>query len=83
MPPESQNTQTTTPRRTESGNGPIFGALIIILVLVFGAFYFWDEHLKYQARNAPPPYIPSDETPITPEEDVLTPTTGATSTSAE
>ena len=71
MPPE---TQTSTPRHASSTSGPIFGALIIIIVLVFGAFYFWDEHLKIQARNSPPPYIPSDAG--------TTPADAATTTSA-
>ncbi|MDO8561229.1 MAG: hypothetical protein Q7S05_00175 [bacterium] len=39
-----------------SGAGPFVGAVIIILLLALGAFYFWNSKLG-EANNNPPPLI--------------------------
>ena len=44
--------------------GPIVGIVIIIAILLLGAFYFWGEQLKNSNSN-PPAYIPGDQ-PATP-----------------
>jgi len=51
----------TTQQPQKGGAGPTIGILIILVVLLLGAFYFWGERLNQQARNSnPPPYIPAD-----------------------
>lgn len=82
MPPENQSSQTTPRKTSSSGNGPLFGAFIILIVLLFGAFYFWDEHLKLQARNSPPPYIPSDTGSGQTQTEVISTSTATTTGSA-
>lgn len=43
-----------------SGTGSLVGAIIIILLLAFGAFYFWGAKLNTGSNN-PPPLILGDE----------------------
>lgn len=45
MPPvaEHQNTQRSS---RDDGTGPIVGAIIIVILLVFGALYFWGQKLN-------------------------------------
>lgn len=33
--------------------GPIIGAAIVILMLAFGAFYFWGAHLNRESQPLP------------------------------
>lgn len=57
MPPtQSAN---STPQTQKPQHGPTFGILIILVVLVFGAFYFWGQRLNNQESN-PPVFIPDD-----------------------
>lgn len=44
-----------------AGTGSLVGAVIIILLLAFGAFYFWGAKLN-QGDDNPPPLILGDET---------------------
>lgn len=44
----------TQPRPQEQGSGPIVGAIIIVILLVFGALYFWGQKLnKKPVPDAP------------------------------
>lgn len=53
MPPASDHMQMPT-RTREEGSGPIIGAIIIVILLVFGALYFWGQKLNRQpAPDAP------------------------------
>lgn len=45
----------------KSGMGALVGAVIIILLLAFGAFYFWGAKLNSGSTN-PPPLILGNET---------------------
>jgi hypothetical protein len=47
-----------TERRKESV-GPMVGIVIVVLLLIAGALYFWVQELNRQAKN-PPAYIPGD-----------------------
>jgi hypothetical protein len=40
--------------------GPTVGIVVIVMMLLLGAFYFWGEALNHQAQN-PPAYIPGDQ----------------------
>jgi len=60
MPPPAapQSTPPVAPQKPGS-TGPLFGIIIVICLLLVGAFYFWGERLNQQSEN-PPPYIPAD-----------------------
>ncbi len=47
MPPAPEDNQTQN-RRQDDGAGPIIGAIIIVILLVFGALYFWGQKLNHQ-----------------------------------
>ena len=50
------------PQKPESsGTGALVGALIIVILLAFGAFYFWGATLNKTNSN-PPPLILGNET---------------------
>lgn len=53
MPPVAENMNTQrTPK--DDGTGAIVGAIIIVILLVFGALYFWGQKLnKTQSPDAP------------------------------
>jgi len=59
MPPTTPTPSPAPQTPKPSGSGPIFGILIILVMLLVGAFYLWGEHLN-QTQNNPPPYIPGD-----------------------
>lgn len=52
MPPAEQSPIQNKPR--EEGSGPIIGAIIIVILLIFGALYFWGQKLnKHPASDTP------------------------------
>ena len=52
MPPAEQPATQIRPR--DEGAGPIIGAIIIVILLVFGALYFWGQKLnKKPTPDAP------------------------------
>lgn len=53
------------PPKKSGSVGPFFGIIIVIGMLLVGAFYFWGGRLNNQAHT-PPPYIPSDISTTTP-----------------
>lgn len=47
--------------KTKTGVGPIVGAAIFVVLLSFGALYFWGAHLNaIERREQPLPLIPGD-----------------------
>ncbi len=50
MPPAEQH-QT---RQQDEGSGPIIGAIIIVILLVFGALYFWGQKLNTEPTPTAP-----------------------------
>ncbi len=60
MPP-TQSPQSTPAQapRTEGALGPFFGIIIILGLMLLGAFYFWGRALNERDVN-PPPYIPEE-----------------------
>ncbi len=38
----------------EEGAGPVIGAIIIVILLVFGALYFWGQKLNKQPTSDTP-----------------------------
>ncbi len=40
--------------------GPWIGALIIVILLAFGALYFWGAYLNKKNTVDPLPFIPGD-----------------------
>lgn len=61
MPP-LENPQSTPPvmpeaNKQHSGMGPLLGIVIILAMILVGAFYFWGRALNQRDSN-PPPYIP-------------------------
>ncbi len=49
------------PAHHKSSMGPFVGAVIVIVVLAFGALYFWGARLNEQSRTEQNlPYIPAD-----------------------
>ena len=55
----NNNAEQVSPQK--SGTGAIAGAVVIILLLALGAFYFWGTKLNLPDTN-PPPVILSNET---------------------
>jgi hypothetical protein len=53
MPPEG--------RHSKGSAGPTIGIIIIVILLVFGALYFWGAKLN-QKDAEPLPLIPGDST---------------------
>ena len=53
MPAADQSGTQNRPR--EEGAGPVIGAIIIVILLVFGALYFWGQKLNKR---------PSSDTPL-------------------
>ena len=64
MPPQSpipnENEDRLLPPGHKSGAGGLIGIIIIIVLLIFGALYFWGAHLNNQSEQSPVPYIPAD-----------------------
>jgi len=50
------------PAHKQSSAGPIVGAIIITVLLVFGGLYFWGAHLNKEQNNAENqvPFIPPE-----------------------
>lgn len=48
-----------TQRKQRGGSGPIVGVVIIVLLLIIGALYFWGALLN-DAEPQPLPFIPGD-----------------------
>lgn len=61
MPPTPSASR--VPEAKKSSTGPIVGAAIIIVLLLFGALYFWGQTLNARAEQSPLPLIPGD--PVT------------------
>lgn len=70
MPPADQRTRENLPfdpadhllpPGRKSSAGPTIGIVVIVILLVFGALYFWGAQLDRKDQN-PPPYIPADST---------------------
>ncbi|MCE9541530.1 hypothetical protein K8R03_03160 [Candidatus Kaiserbacteria bacterium] len=61
-PPHAPETDTDfmLPEGHKSGNGAIIGTVIIIVLLVFGALYFWGAQLNRTPGTLP--LIPGDAT---------------------
>ena len=56
-----------TPPVGGSGSGPTVGIIIIVILLVLGALYFWGAHLNSQNN-------PEDQLPLIPASDSTTAT---------
>lgn len=70
MPPQSpipnENEDRLLPAGHKSGVGPIVGIIIIIVLLILGALYFWGAHLNAQNnRNDQLPLIPASDSTTT------------------
>jgi hypothetical protein len=48
------------PQRQKSGMGATVGIVIIVVLMLFGALYFWGAHLNAQKSQPTPPLIPAD-----------------------
>ena len=59
MPPADQTHNQNRPH--DEGAGPIIGAIIIVILVVFGALYFWGQKLNRQ----PSPDAPLVKSTIT------------------
>jgi hypothetical protein len=63
MPPASPipnpNEDRLLPPAHTSSAGPIIGIVIIVVLMIFGALYFWGAQLNQEPQN-PPAYIPPD-----------------------
>jgi hypothetical protein len=46
MPPQDQQFRQDPPRHEPGGVGPIIGAVIVVILLIFGALYFWGQQLN-------------------------------------
>jgi hypothetical protein len=57
MPKEAQHSH-----RPKASVGPTIGIVIIVILLIFGALYFWGAKLNSEDQNQPLPLIPGDST---------------------
>jgi hypothetical protein len=70
MPPQEShspipnpNEDRLLPPHQRSSFGPVVGIIIIVIVVLLGALYFWGALLNAKnSRNAPLPFIPGDAT---------------------
>ena len=53
MPPVS-NTPPQQKKPTDEGSGPIIGVIIVVILLAFGALYFWGQKLNRQSSRGAP-----------------------------
>ncbi len=58
MPPQNQAPYQPMPPQAPAPHdkkpaGPIVGVIIIVLLLIFGALYFWGAHLNKQSETLP------------------------------
>lgn len=65
MPPSSNPVQFNPtdhllPPAQKSSMGPVIGIIIIVILLVVGALYFWGAHLNAQNPEDQLPFIPGD-----------------------
>ncbi|MSU73869.1 hypothetical protein EXS56_01885 [Candidatus Kaiserbacteria bacterium] len=64
MPPSNQPpfdpTDHLLPPAQKSPAGPVVGIIIIVVLLIIGAFYFWGAHLNAQNPEDTLPLIPGD-----------------------
>lgn len=66
MPPAPQphhpetNPELMLPEHQKSGAGPIVGIIIIVILVIFGALYFWGAALNARSTQQPLPLIPGD-----------------------
>lgn len=56
-------------QESPSGAGPFVGAVIIILLLALGAFYFWNSKLSAVDNNPPPLILGNDPESAEPSSD--------------
>lgn len=47
-------TNTTTGSEPKGGMGPLIGSIIVIVILVIGAIYFWGDKLNKQETPSEP-----------------------------
>ncbi len=47
------------PAHQSPGAGPVVGAIIIIILMIFGGFYFWGAYLNHQRPTISAPTTPS------------------------
>ena len=62
--PQNQPHINAMPREAghaKNSSGPTIGIVIIVILLIFGALYFWGERLN-QKDAQPLPLIPGDST---------------------
>lgn len=48
------------PAHKKSGIGPVVGIVIIVILVLFGALYFWGAALNARNTHEPLPLIPGD-----------------------
>ena len=48
--------------KKKSGMGATAGIVIIIILMLFGALYFWGAYLNSKDQDQPLPLIPGDAT---------------------
>lgn len=67
-----EDTPPNTSPRNAGGTGPIVGSIIIVLILVFGAFYFFVTHKEKSPENTVPDEntVGTDESPTITEAEV-------------
>lgn len=51
--PPMQPQQPTPPKEEKGGMGPLIGSIIVIIILVIGAIYFWGGMLNKQENIVP------------------------------
>ncbi|MBV9159032.1 MAG: hypothetical protein JO019_00335 [Candidatus Kaiserbacteria bacterium] len=49
-----------TPPQKPTGSGPVIGIIVIVIMLIFGALYFWGAQLN--KTSEPLPLIPDNAT---------------------
>ena len=70
MPPQSpipnENEDRLLPPPHKSGAGPLIGIIIIVILLMLGALYFWGARLNAQSRRENQlPLIPASDSTAT------------------
>ncbi len=61
--PQNQQAAPATPQKT-GGVGAMVGTIIIVVLFLFGALYFWGEYLNARNTSEPLPLIPGDPSSV-------------------
>lgn len=65
VPQKSVDTDHLLPPHHKKSAGPMIGTVIVVIMLILGALYFWGEKLNKEAQQYQAPLIPNGTVTVT------------------